>query len=337
MGREKGKPGCLLRRPGILKTMIDVCAMGELLIDFATVEADEKGYPLLKANPGGAPCNYLAALTKFGLHTGFIGKVGADIFGDLLIETLGETGIETRGIVKDPEAFTTLAFVTFDKSGDRHFGFARKPGADTCLRFEECDLSLIDEAKVFHFGTLSLTDEPSRTATKELVKYARGKEKLISFDPNLRKPLWKDMEQAKAEIGWGLSMADIIKISDEEVEFMYGLSPEEGACHILSETDAKLVFVTLGPDGVYFLHRNGACGKATCPRVEPVDTTGAGDIFFGSAMSRILKSDTEPGSLTAEELYDIASFASASASLSTERQGGISSVRDEAEILARMA
>ena len=174
--------------------MTDVVALGELLIDFASRSADANGYPTMQALPGGAPANFLAALTKYGKSTAFLGKVGDDTFGHLLVGTVKDAGIETRGIVIDPAVFTTLAFVTFDDAGDRSFSFARKPGADTRLSFDEIDLSLIDRAKVFHFGTLSLTDEPARSATYEAVAYAKKAGKLITYDPNLRKPLWRDLE-----------------------------------------------------------------------------------------------------------------------------------------------
>ena len=209
--------------------MFDVTAMGELLIDFACREVDAAGYPTMKANPGGAPGNLLAALNCYGCKTAFLGKVGDDAFGRMLVGTMKNAGIETRGILMDNTVFTTLAFVTFDETGNRSFSFARKPGADTQIRFEEMDLSLIDECRDFHFGTLSLTGEPARSATQKAVAYAKEKGKIISFDPNLRKPLWDDLEEAKKQILWGLEQADVVKISDEEVEFLWGCDAEEGA------------------------------------------------------------------------------------------------------------
>ena len=200
--------------------MIDVTAMGELLIDFAMKSTDGSGYPTLAGNPGGAPGNLLAALNAYGCKTAFLGKVGEDVFGRLLLKTLETAGISTQGIVVDPAVFTTLAFVTLDAAGNRSFSFARKPGADTRLRFEELDLSLIDGCRDFHFGTLSLTDEPVKTATEKAVAYAKEKGKIISFDPNLRKPLWRSLEDARQAMLWGLSQADIVKISDEEVLFL---------------------------------------------------------------------------------------------------------------------
>ncbi|MBQ9939550.1 MAG: carbohydrate kinase, partial [Oscillospiraceae bacterium] len=192
--------------------MMDVVAIGELLIDFTCVEKDGDGYPTMAAHPGGAPANFLAALAKFGAKAALLGKVGNDTFGKLLVNTLDSAGIETKGIVAAEDVFTTLAFVTLDATGDREFSFARKPGADTCICFEELNTDLIDEAKVFHFGTLSLTDEPARTATQKAVAYAKAQGKLITYDPNLRKPLWKSMDEAKTQRLWGLAQADVVKI-----------------------------------------------------------------------------------------------------------------------------
>ena len=180
--------------------MLDVIALGELLIDFTCKSTDADGYPTMEAHPGGAPANFLAALKKYGHETALLGKVGNDAFGRMLTETLRKAGIDTRGLVMDEDVFTTLAFVTLDETGDREFSFARKPGADTQIRFEELDLTMIDEAKAFHFGTLSLTGEPARSATQQAVANARSKGKLITYDPNLRKPLWKDLEEAKTQL-----------------------------------------------------------------------------------------------------------------------------------------
>ena len=264
--------------------MIDVVALGELLIDFASQSVDAAGYPTLAANPGGAPGNFLAALNAYGKKTAFLGKVGNDTFGHLLLNTLNGAGIETKGIVVDEGVFTTLAFVTVDASGDRSFSFARKPGADTQLAWEEIDKSLIDEAKIFHFGTLSLTDEPVRSATRKAVAYAKEQGKLITCDPNLRMPLWNNLEEAKAQMLWSLQQADVVKISDNEVEFLWNCTPEEGAEKLLKEFGVSLAMVTLGPEGC-LLKTKTAAFRAACPKVHPVDTTGAGDIFGGSAVA----------------------------------------------------
>ncbi len=315
---------------------MDVVALGELLIDFATVGTDADGYPTMAAHPGGAPANFLAALSKFGAKTALMGKVGTDTFGKLLIDTLKKAGIETTGLVTADDVFTTLAFVTFDETGDREFAFSRKPGADTCIAFEELDLSLIDEAKVFHFGTLSLTDEPARTATQKAVAYAKRKGKLITYDPNLRKPLWSSLEEAKKQLIWGLSQADVVKISDEEVEFLFSLGVEAGAEHILRNFPVKLVFVTCGADGCYFKNAVASGRVPSLKNIQVKDTTGAGDIFGGSAVWKLLQHGTDPGAMDEGVLRDVVSFACTAAGLSTTKSGGISSVPEYEEVLEKI-
>ena len=315
--------------------MYDVVALGELLIDFAPKSVNEAGYPVLSANPGGAPGNFLAALTKYGCRTAMIGKVGDDAFGRLLTQTLTEAGIETRGIVSDPAVFTTLAFVSLDENGNRDFSFARKPGADTCLKPEEIDEGLLQDARVFHFGTLSLTDEPAASATRQAVSLAKNRGLLVSLDPNLRKPLWKREEDARASMEWSLRQADIVKISDEEIEWLWGLSPEEGAQKLIREYGVSLVYATLGPRGCHAVTKSAAVTVPSPAGIHVVDTTGAGDIFGGSAMSRFLKLNKAPAELTEEELRKIVRFACTAASLSTQKHGGITSVPEEADVLER--
>lgn len=314
---------------------MDVVALGELLIDFACLSTDGDGYPTMAAHPGGAPANFLAALTKYGAKTALLGKVGTDAFGKMLTDTLAKAGIETRGLVADEDVFTTLAFVTFDDHGDREFSFARKPGADTCLRFEELDLSLIDQAKVFHFGTLSLTDEPVKTATEQAIRYAKERGKWITFDPNLRKPLWKSLDDARAAMLWGLHQADFVKISDEEVEFLWGCDEKEAGKKLLTEFGVKLALITMGPKGAYLVNET-ASAYAASPKVKPVDTTGAGDICGGSAVSQILRIGKPMETLNEEELSQIVRFASTAASLSTEKTGGIPAIPEYDTVMGRM-
>lgn len=316
--------------------MIDVVAIGELLVDFTCVATDADGYPTMAAHPGGAPANFLAALSKFGANAALIGKVGNDTFGRLLVNTLQNAGIETKGMILSDDVFTTLAFVTLDAQGDRSFAFARKPGADTCISFEEVDTSLIDEAKVFHFGTLSLTGEPARSATYQAVSYAKDKGKLITFDPNLRKPLWNDLEVCKQQILWGLKQADVVKISDEEVEFLFGVGVEEGADIILRDYGVKLVFVTCGADGCYFKNAVASGKVSSLTDIAVVDTTGAGDIFGGSAVWKLLQFNESVDALNECQLRDVVSFACTSAGLSTTKAGGISSVPDYDTVCARI-
>ena len=312
--------------------MYDVVALGELLIDFAPVSKDNDGYPTLAAKPGGAPSNFLAVLAKYGAKTAMISKVGTDAFGKMLVQTLKDIGVETSGIVQDDSVFTTLAFVTLDEAGDRSFSFARKPGADTCLRFDEIDLSLIDNAKVFHFGTLSLTNEPAKEATQKAVEYAKKAGKLITFDPNLRESLWDNLDDAKTQILWGLERADIVKISDDEVKFLWGCDEKEGAQKLLDEYGVKLAMVTSGAKGALLQNKNGFV-SSPCPKVNSIDTTGGGDIFGGSAVGFILKLGKAPEDLTQDELVEIVTFAITVACLSTEKHGGIPSIPDEEDII----
>ena len=316
--------------------MMDVVALGELLIDFTCVSTDADGYPTMAAHPGGAPANFLAALAKFGAKTALLGKVGNDAFGKLLIGTLETAGISAEGLVMAEDVFTTLAFVTLDENGDREFSFARKPGADTCIAFEELDLSVIDEAKVFHFGTLSLTDEPAKTATQKVVAYAKTSGKLITFDPNLRKPLWKSLAEAREQILWGLSQADVVKISDEEVEFLFGLAPEAGAGYILENYGVKLVFVTCGAHGCFFANGSTKGFVPALGGIKVADTTGAGDIFGGSAVWKLLQLGKDPAELTQEQMQNVVQFACTAAGLSTTKPGGISSVPEYEDVLRAM-
>ena len=317
--------------------MYDVVAMGELLIDFTCVSKDGEGYPTMAAHPGGAPANFLAALAKFGTSAALLGKVGNDAFGKLLIGTLDQAGIGTSGIIMADDVFTTLAFVTLDETGNREFSFSRKPGADTCLSYDELNMELIDGAKVFHFGTLSLTDEPARTTTYKAVEYAKSAGKLITYDPNLRKPLWKDLEEAKKQLIWGMTKAHVVKISDEEVEFLWGLGVEEGADYILKNFGVKLVFVTCGADGCYFKNAVASGKVPSLSNIKVVDTTGAGDIFGGSAVYKLLQTGKAPETLNEEELREVVTFACTSAGLSTTKPGGISSVHEYQQILDRIA
>ena len=312
--------------------MAKITALGEVLIDFAPVATDESGYPTLKANPGGAPMNFLAAVVKYGHQGSMIGKVGDDAFGSLLQSTLKGCGIDTSGMIKDKDTFTTLAFVTLDEKGDRRFSFARKPGADTQLKAADIDTGLIENCDVFHFGTLSLTHSPAKEATIYALDMAKNKGKLISYDPNLRLSLWESSDDAKRAMLTGLGYADVVKISDEEVEFLWGCSCEEGAEKIIKEYGAQLVYVTLGEKGCYYATEKEKGYVNNPAGIKAVDTTGAGDIFGGSAMSRLLKTGKQPAQLTKAELEEICRFATCAAALSTQSVGGFTSIPDEEEI-----
>lgn len=317
--------------------MFDAVALGELLIDFSTVSTDSEGYPTMSAHPGGAPANFLAAVSKYGGRAAMIGKVGSDAFGQLLLKTLRQSGIDVSGMRISETCFTTLAFVTNGADGERSFSFARKPGADTQLSFDEVDRNLIDDARVLHFGSLSLTDEPARSATLKAVEYAREKGVLISYDPNLRLPLWRSADTAKEQLLLGLSMADIVKISDDEVAFLFGLGPEQGARYILSNTRTKLVFVTCGADGCRYANANAEGHVPGLKGLNVTDTCGAGDIFGGSVLRKVLQTGTAPEDLTDRQLQAAVRFACAAAGLSTEHSGGIPSIPDEETVLRRLA
>ena len=308
--------------------MADVVALGELLVDFVCKETDEIGYPTLVGKPGGAPGNYLAAVKKYGGSCAMIGKVGEDAFGRLLCQTLADAGIDLSGVIRAEDCFTTMAFVTLDETGNRHFSFARKPGADICLRSDEVNEALIRDCRVFHFGTLSMTDDPAREATRYAIRLAKAQGKVISLDPNLRKPLWNDLNEAKEQMLWGLRQADVVKISDEEVEFLFGLGVQDGAQYILDHYPVKLVFVTCGADGCWFQNRNAGGHVDSLKDIKVVDTTGAGDIFGGSAVWKLLQTGKRPEDLDEAELTQIVSFACRAAGLSTTKHGGISSVPD---------
>lgn len=315
--------------------IFDVTAIGELLIDFAYQSADSDGYPTLAAHPGGAPANYLAAIQKFGGRTAMISKVGNDAFGRMLISTLANLGISTQGVSMTDDAFTTLAFVTFNSEYNREFSFSRKPGADTCLSKEDLPLSLIDGSRVFHFGTLSLSTEPVKNATETAVRYAQNRGCLISFDPNLRKPLWKSMDKAREAITWGLKQADIVKISDDECNFLFGDLPYSQVIKILLERyKIKLCYITLGKSGCLIGNESGVYDDPGFMNLKTIDTTGAGDIFGGAAMWALLNTQKLPEALTQKDLKDIARFAGAAAGLSTTKPGGICSVPDLKSVLS---
>ena len=259
----------------------DVVALGELLIDFTDNGKSAQGNPLMEANPGGAPCNVLAMLSRLGHSTAFIGKVGDDMFGTQLEEALTEVGIGTEGLVKDPEIHTTLAFVHTFPDGDRDFSFYRNPGADIMLRSDEVDPELIRGAGIFHFGSLSMTDPACREATVRALDLAKESGAVISFDPNLREPLWKTLDDAKREIAFGLSRCDILKISDNEIQWFTGREDfDEGVKALVTEyPNLSLILLSMGPEGSA-AYQNGR--KVTVPpflQENTIETTGAGDTF----------------------------------------------------------
>lgn len=316
--------------------MFDIVALGEVLIDFTQSGVSESGMRLFEQNPGGAPANMLTASTRLGMKTAFIGKVGTDMHGTFLKEVLEEQHICTKGMVFDENFFTTLAFVELSETGERKFSFARKPGADTKLRLEEIDKKLLEQTKVFHFGSLSLTDEPCRTATMEAVKYAKEQGAIISYDPNYRELLWESKEQAIEQMRRPIPYVNVLKISDEETELMAGEADPMKASERLIEQGISIVVVTLGEQGAFIRTKEGYSivpGFAS----KVVDTTGAGDSFWGGFISRIVASGKEINALTLAELETMIRFANAVAGICVTRRGAIPAMPSLEEVEEKLA
>lgn len=309
----------------------DVVALGELLIDFTMSGQSEQGNDMFEVCPGGAPCNVLAMLNKLGRKTAFIGKVGNDQFGKLLKSTIEEIEIDTKGLLMDEEVRTTLAFVHTFPDGDRDFSFYRNPGADMMISETEVDTDMIRDAKVFHLGTLSMTDEPVRTATKKALDAAKEAGCLISFDPNLRPPLWKSLDTAKEMMEYGFGYCDILKISDNEIQFVSGKEDyDEGIQYLQEKYDIPLIFLTLGKDGSRAYYKGMRVEKEGI-QVNTIETTGAGDSFCGSAISGVL--DKGIDKLTEADLTEILTFANAAAAIVTTKKGAIRSMPEREEVL----
>ena len=309
----------------------DVTALGELLIDFTENGNSEQGNPLMEANPGGAPCNMLAMIQKLGGTTAFIGKVGKDMFGRQLKTAVEAVGIDTRNLMEDEEVHTTLAFVHTFPDGDRDFSFYRNPRADMMLTKEEIQEDLIRNSKVFHFGTLSSTHEGVREATRYAIDVAKEAGCLISFDPNLRPPLWNTLEDARKEIEYGLSKADILKISDNEVEFLCGTSDyDEGAKMLIEKYNIPFVCVTLGKDGSRAYYKGMRVEVPGFVQKNTIETTGAGDTFCGCMLHYIIQHGLED--LTEENLRELLTFANAAASVITTRKGALAVMPSKEEV-----
>ena len=299
----------------------DVCALGELLIDFTENGISDQGNPVMDANPGGAPCNVLAMLTKLGYKTAFIGKIGNDIFGKQLKNTVSKIGICTDGLITDNEVNTTLAFVHTLEDGDREFSFYRNPGADMMLNENDIDEELIKGSKIFHFGSLSMTNEVCERATKKAVEIAEKEGCLISFDPNLRENLWDSLEKAKEKISYAMAKCDILKISDNEAMwFTKELDLDKAIEKIKKEFDIPLILLSLGKNGSKAYSKTGT-GFSKAAKVKTTETTGAGDTFCGCILSQVLKSGMKDYSC--EELNDMLKFANAAAAIITTRKGAL--------------
>lgn len=312
----------------------DVVALGELLIDFTENGTSPQGNPVLEANPGGAPCNVLAMLNKLGKKTAFIGKVGNDTFGKQLAETVRQSGTDISNLIFDDTVHTTLAFVHTFADGEREFSFYRNPGADMMLTKDEIMTDVVKEAKIFHFGTLSSTHKGVREATRYALEIAKKSGSLISFDPNLREPLWNSPEDAKKEIEYGFSKCDILKISDNELEFMTGTNDYSKGVEILRSkySNIKIIFVTLGKDGSRIYYKNMMAEQPTFSQIKPIEKTGAGDTFEGCALNFLLEHDID--SLTEDDLSNLLLFANAGASLITTRKGALKVMPEKSEIEA---
>lgn len=310
----------------------DVTALGELLIDFTENGESSQGNPLMEANPGGAPCNVLAMLQKLGKKTAFIGKVGNDMFGNQLKTAVEEVGIDTRNLIMDEKYHTTLAFVHTYPDGDRDFSFYRDPGADMMLTKEEVQKELIESSRIFHFGTLSSTHEGVREATRHAIELAREAGCIITFDPNLRPPLWKSLEDAKREIEYGLTKCDVLKISDNEVEFLFGTTDyDKGAALIREKYNIPLVLITMGRDGSRAYYKDLRVESAPFLQENTIETTGAGDTFCASALNYVLEHGLED--LTEENLKELLTFANAGASLITTIKGALRVMPSREEVL----
>lgn len=312
--------------------MFDVTALGELLIDFTENGTSSQGNPLLEANPGGAPCNVLAMLERLGKKTAFIGKVGKDMFGKQLKAAVEEVGIDTRNVIMDEEVHTTLAFVQTYPDGDRDFSFYRNPGADMMLTKDEVSEELIQSSRIFHFGTLSSTHEGVREATRHAIEVAKAAGCIITFDPNLRPPLWKSLEDARAEIEYGMTKCDVLKISDNEVEFLFGTTDyDKGAALIREKYNIPLVLITMGKDGSRAYYKDLRVEAAPFLQENTIETTGAGDTFCASALNYVLEHGLE--NLTEENLMEMLTFANAAASLITTRKGALRVMPTRQEVL----
>ena len=311
---------------------MDVVALGELLVDFTSAGISGQGNQIYEANPGGAPCNVLAMLTKLGHKTAFIGKVGEDFFGEQLRDAITEVGIDADGLCTDKEIHTTLAMVHTYPDGDRDFSFYRNPGADMMLTKDEVDADLIRNSRIFHFGTLSSTHEGVREATRYALDVAKEAGCIITFDPNLRPPLWKDLNDARKEIEYGMERCDVLKISDNEVEFLFDTTDyDKGAALIEEKYHIPLVLITMGKDGSRAYYRGRKVEAAPFLQGKTIETTGAGDTFCASTLNYVLEHGLED--LTDENLAELLTFANAAASLITTKKGALRVMPERDEVL----
>ena len=319
----------------MIMSRFDVCALGELLIDFTENGTSAQGNPIMEANPGGAPCNVLAMLNKLGYKTTFIGKIGDDIFGRQLKNAVEEVGINTDGLVTDKAVNTTLAFVHTLPGGDREFSFYRNPGADMMLSESNVNEQLIFDSRIFHFGSLSMTGEICEAATKKAVNAAKKNGLIISFDPNLRVNLWDSLDKAKEKIEYGIANCDILKISDNEIQWFTGEQDFDRAVEKLRAKydNIMLLLLSLGKDGSRAYSGENSAYAPAAP-AKTIETTGAGDTFCGAILSKVLEHGLRDYS--EQELSDMLSFANAAAAVVTERKGALRVMPQPEEIIDRM-
>lgn len=314
----------------------DVVALGELLIDFTENGTSVQGNPVYEANPGGAPCNVLSMLNRVGKKTAFIGKVGRDIFGKRLKAVLEETGIDVSNLIMDADVRTTLAFVETFADGDRDFSFYRNPGADMMLREDELHADLLKDTRIFHFGTLSMTHEEVRKATKTAIRIAKESGALVSFDPNLREPLWKSLDEAKEQVAYGLSQCDILKISDNEIRWFTGEEDfDAGIAKLRGEYDIPLIMLSMGKDGSRAYYKDLRVEAAPFLQENTIETTGAGDTFGGCCLYHVLEYGID--GFDEEKLRRMLTFANAAASIITTRKGALRVMPETAEVERLMA
>lgn len=315
-----------------MEKKFDVIALGELLIDFTDSGMSSQGNPVFEANPGGAPCNVLAILNKLGHKTAFIGKVGKDMFGIRLKAVLDELAIDTTCLKLSEDVRTTLAFVKNDENGDRDFSFYRNPGADMMLAEEDIDEEFIKQGRIFHFGTLSMTHEGVRKATKKALQIAKDNSLLISFDPNLREPLWDSLDTAKEQVAYGLQYCDILKISDNEIQWFTGKEDFDEGIKYLQETyNIPLIMLSMGKDGSRAYYKDEVVEVKPFLQENTIETTGAGDTFGGSSLHYILENGIDD--LSAEQLSEMLTFSNAAASIITTRKGALRVMPEKEEIL----
>ena len=314
----------------------DVVALGELLIDFTENGTSPQGNPLFEANPGGAPCNVLAMLSKLGHDTAFIGKVGKDFFGEQLKRAIQEVGICADYLCMDEEVHTTLALVHTFPDGDRDFSFYRNPGADMMLTEEDVPEDLIAGSKIFHFGTLSMTHEGVRSATKKALYIAKANQVTISFDPNLRPPLWNSMEEAKEQVLYGLQYCDVLKISDNEIQWLTGREDYTKGVNWIKERypNIQLILVSMGKEGSRAYYGDVMVEAAARINENTIETTGAGDTFCGCVLHYILEHGL--GEMTEENLKEMLQFANSAASLITTKKGALRVMPEKEEIVGNL-